>query len=244
MCKKFLCLNLFAFIFLLSLSAANANEIIDEVAIQSFADKNLSKPIFDNKIIEDEAVKNELNNNYYAKITIDNSIIEDDAVTKNENLKTAVKPVIKLKLINENAEIIKIPISSIFQINTENNTIINEGQTLTFKVLKNIYKNGDVFIAKGTPVSALVETLTQPSFGGDPAEIHIGRFTTIDINGKKVELTGEIQKQGANRAIWVRPLADIVSWGSIYGTPLMLLYFVKGGDVKIDTNHEFVLCFE
>lgn len=219
-----------------------AAEIEDDIVIKAFAGKNLTKPVLTNITIEDEAVKNELKNINHSKFIVNNEIIEDTAVTKNPNLKAAVKPAFKFKLIDENTEFIKVKISSVSQIKA--NKQIKEGQVVTFKIIKDVYKNGEIYIKKDTNVNAYLETLTPSSFGGDPAQICIGRFTTTDINGKIVDLNGEVQKQGANRAIWIRPLTDIASNVHLYAAPLLLLYFVKGGNVKITTDQEFVLYSE
>lgn len=242
MIRKSFKVLVFAIFFFGAHAVVSAAEIEDNIAIQTFKGQNLTKPVFTSMTIEDDAVKNELSNKIPPKVALTNEIIEDIAIKDDAKLKKAIKPTFKYKLIDENAEIIRVPVASLYQLKAGNE--INEGQIVTFKVLKTVYKDKKIFIKKGTPVDACIETLTPPSFGGDPAEISIGRFTSTDINGNKIDLTGEIQKQGANRAIWVRPLTDIASNVPVYGTPLLLLYLVKGGNAKISTNQEFVLRYE
>lgn len=221
---------------------AVAAEIEDDIVLRTFANKSLTKQVYNNKIIEDEAIKNELCNKEFSKVIVNNQIIEDTDVISNPELQTASKPAFKIKLINENDKIIKVAISPTSIIKPNKSS--KEGEKVTFKVLNDVYSNEKIYIKKETPVEAFIETLTPPSRGGDPAQLNIGRFTTTDINGNKIDLHGEIQKQGANRAIWVRPLTDIASNVHIYAAPLLLLYFIKGGKAEINTNQEFVLYSE
>ena len=63
---------------------------------------------------------------------------------------------------------------------------------------------------------------------GIPANLIVGDFKIEYMSTVKLE--GEINKEGANRAIWVRPL-------------LPLLFPVRGGHAKISADEIFTLYY-
>lgn len=243
---------------------AFAEILEDDMAIQSFKDQNLSKAVFKQEIIEDEFAQKTLGDKNLSKLifkyepiedTIPVSqhkpllkssatydVIEDRVAAKSFSSQNLEKPVFNYKLIDENAEMVRVPIMPARYIVTKEG--VSEGQKVKFVVVKDIRRNGDLYIKKGTPVEAIIETITKPSMGGDPSQIIIGRFTAKNTKGNKIDLTGEIQKNGANRATWIKPLAYIGYCVPVFGTPLLGLLLIKGGHAKITPRQEFVLYYE
>lgn len=233
-------LVLFCLIFFQSILAI-AEVIEDDVVSQSFKGQSLSKPVYKREIIEDEVVKDLQNKNLtrpeYKKTVFDDEIIKNDV-----SVKACTKPAVHYKLIDENAEIVRISMSPATLITTKNGLKI--GQQVSFIILKDVYKNGELFIKKDTSVNAFIELISKAERYGDPDEIELGRFSTKDIKGNIVELDGTIRKQGANRAKWVKPLYYIGASAPIPCAPLMVFYFVKGGKTKIAPEQSFELYYQ
>jgi len=265
MIKKIFIFTISFYIFIWQCNiAVFAADIEDELSAQVFKEQNLENPIYTQEIIQDECIKNlndksdkpiisqeflndellsnGLNEKQLQKPTVNNTIIIDYIPDKESNNQNLMKFDGKYKFIDENDQTVYIPISSINLLATQKGLF--EGKKVNFIVISDVMKNGEVFIKKDTPVEAFVETITKSSFAGDPAELIIGRFTSKDINGNKICITGEIDKKGANRALWVKPLMYAGYCVPIFGTPLLLLYFVKGGKAKIKPKCKFKLYLE
>lgn len=115
---------------------------------------------------------------------------------------------------------------------TTRNRKVDEGDYIEFETLKPItIKN--VIYPKGTIVRGRIETISQNKTKGVPADIVIGNFT-IDNN----PLIGEIEKTGANRAIWLYPTSCIGC--GLFGLGVFLL-FIRGGHAKISQKKHFIL---
>ena len=184
----------------------------------NFKDKKLEIPVYKKVLLEDEVVKND------------------------SKIQSCTKSAVHYKLIDENAEIVKVFVCSTNVITTKNSLKI--GQNLDFKVVKDVYKNGVIFIKKDTPVNAFIELISKADRYGDPDEIEVGRFSTKDATGNSVELVGTVRKQGANRGKWAKPLYYAGLSVPLFGTPLLLCYFVKGGKTCIKTEQNFELYYE
>ena len=241
MIKKYLSGFILANILLLHSTIVFAEIIVDDVAKKAFEGKVFVKPEYKKEIITDYA-ENDLKNQNLTKPAFKKVILEDDLIKNNPNLTNAVKPVANYKLIDENAQVIKIPIHSLSYITSKND--VKLGQTVTFETTEDIYKNNKLFIRQKTPVTAYVELITKAGRYGDPDEIELGRFCTKDINNNAVEIDGTIRKQGADRGKWAKPLYYIGISAPFPCAPLMLFYFVKGGKSKIKETEVFKLYYE
>ena len=241
MIKKYLIGFLLFEVLLINSPFAFAQIIEDEIAKEAFKGQTFTKPVYQNKIIEDES-EISLKNSELKKNVFKKTMIEDDLIKNNPHMKNCKKLVFKQRLIDENAQIIKISIHSTVFISPKNE--IKIGQNLTFAVAKDIYKNKKLFIKKDTPVKTYVELISKAGYYGDPDELELGRFSTKDINGNIIELDGTIRKQGADRSKWAKPLYYIGASAPYPCGGLMMFYFVKGGKVKIKTNEFFDLYYE
>jgi hypothetical protein len=171
------------------------------------------------------------------KISYKNNL--EDPNPKKHSLK--YKPVAKYDLIDEFADRILVYVSPIDKITYKKQ--FHNGQRVKFRIVKNVYKSNGLFIRKGNPVEAVLETIIKPSFGGDPAELIIGRFTTKDEEGNKIELIGEVSKRGWN-VLPVRLVADLWWCAPPFSLPLASLYLIRGFGTKISPKNKFKLYYE
>lgn len=222
-------------------SFAFAEIIEDDTAAQAFAGKTFTKPEYKKEIIEDEAAAN-LKSRNLSKPLFKLVLVEDEGLKNNTNFKNCTKPAVHHRLIDDNAQIVKISLHSINPITTKDG--LKLGQKVMFQVSKDIYKNDKIFIKEGTPITAFVEMIAQAGRCGDPDEIELGRFSTQDVNGNLIDLDGIIRKQGADRGKWARSLYLIGINVPYPCAPLALFYFLKGGKTKIKQNEIFKLYYE
>lgn len=215
--------------------------IEDEVAIQAFQGQNLSKPVFKKETIEDETAL-ELKDKNLTRPVYKKVLVEDEIIKNDTSVQACTKPAVHYKLIDENAELIRVFVYATKLITTKN--LLTIGQKVDFKVSKDVCKKGEVFIKEGTPVNAFIELISESGRYGDPDEIELGRFSTKDAKGNPVELSGTIRKQGANRGKWAKPLYYAGLSVPLFGAPLLLCYFVKGGKTNIKPDQNFELYYE
>lgn len=121
---------------------------------------------------------------------------------------------------------IPLKIKAIADVSTKKR--LSEGQKIIFLTTEDTVLTHNKVLAAGSRVFGTVETLSPNENKGIPANLIVGDFKIEYMSTVKLE--GEINKEGANRAIWVRPL-------------LPLLFPVKGGQAKIDTNEVFTLYY-
>lgn len=238
MLKRSFAIVFLANIIFFHLNFAFAQIIEDDIAMQAFKGQNLSKPVYKKEIIEDDAVR-DFKGKKLTKPTCKKILIEDKVFV---DIKTCSKKAVHYKLIDENAEIVKIPVCAINLITTKDG--LKNGQKVEFKVSKDVYKNGKIFIQKDTPVNAIIELISKAERYGDPDEIELGRLSTKDVHGNSINLDGTIRKQGADRGKWVKPLYYAAVNMPYPCLPLIVFYFVKGGQTQIKPEQKFELYYE
>ena len=121
---------------------------------------------------------------------------------------------------------IPIKMSIIEEVSTKKGLL--EGYELKFKVIDDVYDNGNLILKSGEIVSARAATIVSSGMNGFPAEIYVEDFK---INGiKSSQLQDTYIKAGMNRCVWVYPL----KWAL---TPIpgvgSLTNFIKGGHSRI-----------
>ena len=195
-------------------------------------------------IIEDDFVETSLSKDLKIK-EYKPPIICDDFVKNINYTPTKRKQVIVQEVLPKiNNEVIKRPYNKFsntdlpvkIRIKKEFSTKYNreEGQYIEFETIEEtIFKNKTYPV--GTTVKARVENISMNSSWGTPADLVISNFS-ID----RIPLCGEISKSGANRTLWVRPLAIIAT--PFCGTGFWLI-FIRGGHAKINSNEVFTLYF-
>ena len=222
----FICFNLFA------IQSAFAQTLFkDELAEK--LDKNLKIEYKKQPIIEDDFALKTLNQNLKVKKVLQ-SPIEDNLAKNlkptlkiNKTPKTPIEDILVLKLKGEDVgskfEESKIKIAPLNLYTTKRN--LHEGDWIDFILAQDI-KFKKTMYKKGTIIKARVETLSQNSAYGVPADLIIGNFTLPN----KYVLNGTITKQGANRAIWVYPTGYILSFFFFVGLPI---FAIRGGHAKL-----------
>lgn len=64
---------------------------------------------------------------------------------------------------------------------------IQVGDWIEFEAAYDVYKNDKLYVAKGTPVIAVVDHVHENGWVTDNAEITFKTFYTKDVSGKKIE---------------------------------------------------------
>ena len=121
---------------------------------------------------------------------------------------------------------VSLKIKSIANISTKKN--LAEGQKLVFLTTEDTVLTSQKVLPAGSRVFGRVETISMNGHKGIPANLIIGNFKIEYM--PSIELDGEINKQGSNRSIWVRPF-------------LPILFAVKGGHAKIKTDEIYEIYY-
>lgn len=116
----------------------------------------------------------------------------------------------------DNLNRIPITIKIIEDISTKKN--LAEGQKVVFLTTEDTVLSHKKVLSAGSRLIGTVETISENEIKGIPANLIIGNFKIEYM--PQINLEGQIVKQGADRAIWVRPL-------------LPFLFYIKGGQAKI-----------
>lgn len=106
-----------------------------------------------------------------------------------------------------------------------------EGQKLEFRVVRDVYYNEKLILARGSIVQGKVETIVTSGMNGFPAELMLDGFEIPGI--KQSQLMGGYIKKGQNRCFWVYPLKWALTLIPVAGS---LTNFIKGGHVKLHTR--------
>ena len=73
---------------------------------------------------------------------------------------------------------------------------IEVGDKIRFETIKDISKNGRLYIKKGTPVYGLVDYVSENGWAYDNAQIDFKTFYTKDINGRKITIYSPVVING------------------------------------------------
>ncbi|MBQ8475516.1 hypothetical protein IJ531_00480 [bacterium] len=196
-------------------------------------------------IIEDEFVNSTLDNTLKIK-KHRYTLLQDDFAQSNKNKNIAKKEIIideilpqepqhkfirkQIDFENKGRELkVKIakPYSSKMQL--------DEGDEIIFITLDEIKIKDKTYPINST-INARIETISKNKSWGIPSDIVIGDFK-LDNH----KLSGEIQKQGANRALWLYP--TIYATSCFFGIGLLLIP-IRGGHAKINTKETFILYYK
>lgn len=200
--------------------------ITDDFA-ETTLDKNLKIKLYKPKIYRDDFAENNkqiinktvyTKKNYYDEFAEANHKVARHSVQKNIIFETNNTKNIELRIVR--------PIST--------KSKPEEGSSVDFVTAKDVKINNKLYPA-GTPVKARIETVSQNSIWGVPADLIIGNFYIGDL-----PLKGEIKKSGVNNTMWVKPLSIAV--GILAGAGFALL-FIRGGHAKIKPDEVFTVSF-
>lgn len=234
--KKFisviLCLNILSSNFILAqtiednlVKQLNQTLKVEKVKYQKiedeFALKTLSADLDVQKgnvqLFEDELVQ-QLNKDLEIQKYKQESIV-DSLVQKIDKTKISVK---NKQTVNLNLEGVKIKVSPKEYYTTRRK--LYEGANIDFILVEDA-KIGNKIYKKGELIKARVEMLSLNGARGIPADLVIGNFSIGDF-----VLNGQIERQGANRSLWVYPLGYTFTCMFFIGLPI---FAIRGGHVKL-----------
>lgn len=272
MCKKpIYILAPLLFLLKVQLVAIAVMPVYDTVVTEYYKGHKLSKPAYKTVFVEDTspAVMG-LRTSYRPKRVLDNivldyyrgrdlkrtksslTLLDDEAVDvfRGQNL---VHCAYKQKIFSEVQKDTEVKVSCIRKISTNHSYYgnvdkvagrhsIDIGDRATFRVAADIKKAGKLVIREGTVVDAIVGNIVPSSTRGAPAEVVIERFVTVDVNGKKVELVGEVHKRGINMYI-PYCLLGYGAYPFTFGASIFLIY-LHGGQAVIRPGETFTLLYE
>ena len=121
---------------------------------------------------------------------------------------------------------VPINLSITEEISTKNPII--EGETVKFRVVKDVRWQGKTILKAGDIVNAKIETVITSGMNGFPAEIIVDDFQIPNI--EESQLISTYNKKGQNRCFWVYPLKWSLTLIPFAGS---LTNFIKGGHAKI-----------
>ena len=73
---------------------------------------------------------------------------------------------------------------------------IEVGDKIKFVTVKDIYKNGKLYIKKGTPVYGTVDYVSDNGWSYDNAQLDLKKFMTKTTNGKTITVTSPLSING------------------------------------------------
>ena len=123
----------------------------------------------------------------------------------------------------------QVRVTSINKITTSKKSLV-EGSKVNFVVVRDVIKDGEKVIKKGSLVEGEVVLIVPNRFISIPAKIVIEEFTTEDIYVNKVRLKGSIRKDGNDHN-------NIVPYINLF-TGL-----VRGGEVQIRPEEDYFILF-
>ncbi len=106
---------------------------------------------------------------------------------------------------------------------TTANPNLQEGDIVNFVIEKDVFVNNKITIKKDSPVKGLITYIEPNEFGGQNAKITIEQFETVDVNNKKIKLTGSVFRNGNAHA----GVLEFIS-----------IELIRGGEVQISPRKD------
>lgn len=197
-------------------------ESITDSFVENTLDKNITPVNYSYKPITDNFAENNKNRSNHSVKIVD----FDEFIPKATNKKTIPKIVV---IDNNSVTSVPVKIKKTFTTKSK----VQEGDYLEFETKKDVVINNKTYPA-GTTVKARIETISLNESWGVPSDLVLGNFSIDEI-----PIGGEINKIGANRTLWVRPIAwtlIILFWGAG-----ILLTPIRGGHAKINPSETYIL---
>lgn len=114
-------------------------------------------------------------------------------------------------------------------------TKLEPGDTVSFKVVKDIYDQGQLLVAAGSTGAGEITTVYKPDLAGEPAQFTISNLWLTTVKGGRIWVLGSITQRG-DRRHHAPGVARSVLW-----YPLV---FVKDPDAIIPAGAEEVVTVE
>lgn len=116
------------------------------------------------------------------------------------------------------------------------------GDKVSFKVVKDVIKDGKTVIPKGTIVYASVGEVAPRAMGGAPAEMTLENFEMKDKDGNMISLDGEIASSGYSLSFWIG-LAELATTPFLFGLAVPLLRVLPGGQAVVSPKKNYVVYY-
>ena len=117
------------------------------------------------------------------------------------------------------------------------------GTRVSFKIVEDVYKNGELFIKKGTDAYAIVGRSVPAMFGGASGEVQVDRFRTFDVDGNIVRLSGVIENEGFSTG-YLTNLIGMALVPFTFGTSALLVFLVPGTSGAIKPELVYTLYYD
>lgn len=118
------------------------------------------------------------------------------------------------------------------QIISTDHDEVEFGDTLNFKVVKDVYKDNSIYIKKNAPVICEVDYVSPNGWAGDSAYIQIKKFKILDSNNKWINFSYDFKILGRYCR---NPVDNIFKVGFHY-----LAILIRGDEVNlIPTQQSF-----
>ncbi|MDD3593012.1 MAG: hypothetical protein PHX18_00120 [Candidatus Gastranaerophilales bacterium] len=207
----------------------------DDFAKKSLNKENIQKPDYTNKLINSPL-------DFFKKEKKQEVIISDEQIKKYLEEKKYEIPQVNLVYDYTSIEQYPIKIKVAKYVTSKQKNA--EGQFINFYTKEKITLKDGTILPANTLITGRIETIAPNQVMGIPADIDIGSFK-ID-NYPNINIQGTLDKKGANRAIWVYPLA--YSGIIFFGIGVVVTYFlfmpIRGGHAKLQKWQTYTIYYK
>lgn len=126
------------------------------------------------------------------------------------------------------AKDIPVQIEPSSKISTSNNRL-QEGDSINFVVVNDVYVNSELYVKKGTDVVGIITSLVNNDFTCQEASIYAENFRVKTTGGDVVKLRGIVYKKGRDHFLFTQYIPICIPF-----FPFPNIFpFIKGGEAKI-----------
>ena len=222
--------------------------LIEDEAIKTLKSTGYTKITYKNVPIKEELPK-EIITRKEQKKKYKKEYIQDEEIVFTENNIDFKKPVYNgIERDDTGVEVVLKPVKKIRTKNSRlkiSNTdetykisLPELGQTVEFRVVKDVKKDGKVVIPKNSRVIAKIGEVSPRAMGGAPAEMTIEKFQLIDTNGKTINLSGNLNSSGYTLSPWIG-LAELATTPFLFGLAVPLLRVLPGGQAVVTPRKNY-----
>jgi len=209
-------------ILLMCLLLTSSVYAFDDELVNTTLDKNLKIPFQKELKLQDTPLKG----NGYSFPPVKNVIYEDNLVNTTLSGKDfeLPEPNLDYDYSDSKYSVVKIRPVSVIRTNKD----FKDGDIVKFKVVEDVTYEGKLILPKASEISAVIENISPNDKMGVPANLVISRFSSPLVEKKTLDFT--INRQGANRSLWVYPASYVLMGFFGAGFPIT---FIRGGNVTI-----------
>lgn len=156
-----------------------------DIAFVNVSVDSVEKKAFTPVVFKDIPVKLGEEDKYFVKPVFSGNISVDNLIPVKVSPDALIKPVSK-------------PVPAV--VNGVKTNIPQEyplvGTRVSFKIKEDVFKDGKLFIKKGTNAYAIIGRSVPAMFGGASGEVQVDRFRTFDVDGKYCAIKWCYRKRG------------------------------------------------